>query len=379
MNELTYQKIWKRRGAGRYELLSGKTVHVVHSGAHNHGDGPDFSGACVQPESGLRLLGGIELHLHEEDWYRHGHHNDPAYNRVLLHIVAESGKRRAIREDGIPVPTVLYRPEYNRLQKQDQPICAPHIHLIRPGIVEEQFQRAHREYFERKTEDMLSRYPRGKTVSDGWKTMLILSLGNALGISANREPLEQMARWLTEQLHLQPGLSPEQLFENAYSVSGLGSGTGGEILPRQAWDLSGCRPGNKPGQRLRQLVSITLAVNETRLSSFYRSPLETWRHITAAVPEKSHRLALMYTLIYLPSLYLLGNLLAHDSLRTGSYHKWLNSSLKAPKAVINEFRDSGFPLTPSLTGLGGVYQHREYCGQNRCESCLIGKRLPGLG
>ena len=60
---------------------------MVYSGRPNNRAGPDFRDAIVTTEDGELIFGDVELHLRARDWYGHGHHSDPNYNGVVLHVV----------------------------------------------------------------------------------------------------------------------------------------------------------------------------------------------------------------------------------------------------------------------------------------------------
>jgi hypothetical protein len=66
----------------------GESIEVISPGIWNKKAGPDFLNAHLR--IGLRdYRGDIEIHIHEEGWYQHGHHCDVRYNRVILHISYE--------------------------------------------------------------------------------------------------------------------------------------------------------------------------------------------------------------------------------------------------------------------------------------------------
>ena len=65
----------------------GERLRVVYPGRSNPRAGPDFLDAILATESGEILRGDVELHLRAPDWYGHGHHVDPNYNGVILHVV----------------------------------------------------------------------------------------------------------------------------------------------------------------------------------------------------------------------------------------------------------------------------------------------------
>ena len=72
-------------------------VRVISPGRWNHGPGPDFRGAQLLDSNGRARRGDVELHLEPRAWLQHGHDDDPAYARVLLHLVERSVERSAGR------------------------------------------------------------------------------------------------------------------------------------------------------------------------------------------------------------------------------------------------------------------------------------------
>jgi hypothetical protein len=54
------------------------------------------------------VTGSVEVHLRCADWWAHGHHTDPRYNSVALHVVMwPTGARAVTRSDGETVPTLV--------------------------------------------------------------------------------------------------------------------------------------------------------------------------------------------------------------------------------------------------------------------------------
>ncbi|HVZ41275.1 MAG TPA: DUF2851 family protein [Candidatus Kapabacteria bacterium] len=64
----------------------GERIHIVSRGERNAGAGPDYNGAVLLLNGEL-VVGAVEMHLHEREWFAHGHHHDPAYADVVLHVV----------------------------------------------------------------------------------------------------------------------------------------------------------------------------------------------------------------------------------------------------------------------------------------------------
>ncbi len=64
---------------------SGERVFVDDPGQWNLAAGPDFLGATLRVGS-RRFHGDVEIHVHPEDWKRHGHQGDPRYSRLIAHV-----------------------------------------------------------------------------------------------------------------------------------------------------------------------------------------------------------------------------------------------------------------------------------------------------
>ena len=65
----------------------GRRLAVFSPGYWNEGAGPDFRNAEFAFGDEPRVRGDVEIHVAASDWNRHGHADDPMYDRVLLHVV----------------------------------------------------------------------------------------------------------------------------------------------------------------------------------------------------------------------------------------------------------------------------------------------------
>lgn len=113
INEAVLAAIWNEQAplSGPMWDCEGNPVAVVYRGRWTAGSGPDFDGAMLSlgEGSGGRLVrGSVEMHLRCADWWAHGHHADPRYNSVALHVVLwPAGARPVERADGNLVPTLV--------------------------------------------------------------------------------------------------------------------------------------------------------------------------------------------------------------------------------------------------------------------------------
>lgn len=107
VSELALSRAWNA-GAGGATVVTtdGQQVEVVYRGSWSHGAGPDFPDAMLGFPGGRLVTGAIELHLTTSGWREHGHHLDPAYNSVVLHVVGRHDGAITRRADGALVPVV---------------------------------------------------------------------------------------------------------------------------------------------------------------------------------------------------------------------------------------------------------------------------------
>lgn len=94
MTERHVQAIWYDDALRPGNLFTrrGSEVKVIHPGTWNLGPGPDFKNAVLEiGPMRMRLKGDVEVHLNPDDWDRHGHGSNPAYENVIAHITWNCG------------------------------------------------------------------------------------------------------------------------------------------------------------------------------------------------------------------------------------------------------------------------------------------------
>jgi hypothetical protein len=81
--------LWQRQDLLRQPLmtLDQQLITVYRAGRWSRSSGPDFLDAKVRLSDEPIRVGAVEVHVLASDWFRHGHHLDPAYTNVLLHVV----------------------------------------------------------------------------------------------------------------------------------------------------------------------------------------------------------------------------------------------------------------------------------------------------
>ncbi|MBE2245692.1 MAG: DUF2851 family protein [Candidatus Competibacteraceae bacterium] len=82
----------------------GETLELLSQGMLNHDSGPDFFNARIRINQ-QEWAGNIEIHWNSSEWHQHKHHEDPAYNNVILHVVFNHD-RDARKQNGNFVPVL---------------------------------------------------------------------------------------------------------------------------------------------------------------------------------------------------------------------------------------------------------------------------------
>jgi hypothetical protein len=201
--------IWNEQSPLRGPMwdCSGQPVSVVYRGLWSAGSGPDFSGAMLAlGEGGAGLLrGDVEMHLRCADWYAHGHDADPRYNGVALHVVLwPLGAKPVTRSDGTSVPTLVLADSITLPTPQLLDRIAPMVPNLGNLSEEPCWQRTQHWPIERliehieaagdaRMEEKAIRMEGELDVYGSFDEVLYRGLLDALGYSANREPMRDVA------------------------------------------------------------------------------------------------------------------------------------------------------------------------------------------
>ncbi len=98
-------KIWQYLLLAGRELTTedGMPIRIIYPGMVNDDRGSDFRDAVIATSGGL-MHGDIEVHVKSSGWLSHRHHQDPAYNGVILHVVMWHDAEATNLQSGKSVP-----------------------------------------------------------------------------------------------------------------------------------------------------------------------------------------------------------------------------------------------------------------------------------
>jgi len=196
ITESLLTRVWQSQILRDRELITagGESLRVIYPGRTNSESGPDFHHAIIAAKEGV-LKGDVELHVRSSGWQAHGHHRDPRYNGVILHVVMWYDKEGStVLQDGKTVPILPLHPYLDGLE-WCYPVAVPddpcHDLVARQGddVAGELLDRAGEERFWAK----VGRFRVEFAIKEG-EQVLYEGLMGALGYSRNKESFEELAR-----------------------------------------------------------------------------------------------------------------------------------------------------------------------------------------
>ncbi len=433
LHEEELVRLWEGQRFPReaFRLRDGQALQIIYRGRRNLSAGPDFLGAIVADERGRLLKGDVELHVRSSAFVAHGHHLDPRYDNLILHVVFHDdagaptllrcGRRVAVVA---LAPWVARRAEELRLWlAQPSAWSEP----CRSAVVREGWPEV-RALLERLGQMRFRQKQARFAVAlrrEGANQALYEGLLRALGYSKNQEafsrlaravPYEELRRILDHEGQMaaealllgMAGLLPSQRRLRAAGLpyvlrlEELWARQRLEPLSPELWQLSGLRPNNLPARRLAgfvrllsrwpSLVSGLSALEEadrapvSRLLAAWQVPAEGfWRshHDLAggsvspagALIGRARALEMLINVV-LPFAAAWGETRSLDGLSRQARAVFL----RLPSAGSyggTRFLESTFrPLPGSDRGCGGaclqqgrLYLYQQYCAAGECAIC----------
>ena len=160
MHEDLLRHLWSKQLFDPQRLVTsdGRAVRVFSPGDLSRQSGPDFLNARIEI-GGVLFTGDVEFHRTAPEWETHGHHRDPAFNGVILHVVVTGPASDAVTQSGRIIPAIvleealtkeavryrdhLAREEYS--SKKDAIPCAGINNDVDPALIEEWIRLCYRE------------------------------------------------------------------------------------------------------------------------------------------------------------------------------------------------------------------------------------------
>ena len=390
MEELMYY-VWQQKMFQSILTLDNTEIEIINPGLRNLDAGPDFFNAKIRINDTL-WAGNVEMHVRASDWFRHHHHDDRAYDSVILHIVLQADA--VIRlHDGEMVKTVVMKipqdvmEKFERLTNRGQLIfsainCRKHLNAV-PSLILHDWQTS------LAIQRMMNKVSRVKDIIDNkqksWPEAFYVLLCRSLGTGINSDSCERLARSL-------PYVYLQKHADNIRQLEAMLLGQGNLIedettrseyeflrakfnlrpIGNCAWKHSKIRPVSSPRCRLK---ALSIIIN--------RQP-NLFSKILECQDVKS-----LTKLLYVPNLLgasTIGSIIINSVIPTiMAYGQWQEDldlcersidMLEALPSEANRYMEQwiscGIPLRSALESQAMLQLYKEYCEPHRCLKCRIG-------
>ncbi|MDE5793784.1 MAG: DUF2851 family protein [Muribaculaceae bacterium] len=420
--EEIFQLLWASRMLGiSFSLDSGERVRVIDPGTLNRDSGPDFFNAKVKI-GGKTWAGNIEIHLKASDWNRHGHSADPAYDNVILHVVAVSDtqiKRRdgsTLPQMRVTLPENFYKTFAYLTQVNSEIRCGSGLRLVDALRRADWIETLSIERLQHKA----ARIEESLRKSNGdWNAACFATLARGLGFGLNGIPFEMLAESINLN-HLrrhsdnivqmeaiffgQAGLLDPMLFKGdmRYQImcreyQFLARKYSMHPIPKTAWKFSRTRPQNLPYRRIALLAKamtespdLLNRIIETEGDEDLLRPLFKWsvdpywsRRMTfgsdaqteANPPSLSEgSINILLINVAAPLLYTYALLHSDHNLKEAALG--ILTGLPPEKnAIIRSWQQLGINAKDAGDSQALIHLKKEYCEKHECLRCRFGQQV----
>ena len=404
-----------------FSLDSGERVRVIDPGTLNRDSGPDFFNAKVKIGE-KTWAGNIEIHLKASDWNRHGHSADPAYDNVILHVVAVSDtqiKRRdgsTLPQMRVTLPENFYKTFAYLTQVNSEIRCGSGLRLVDALRRADWIETLSIERLQHKA----TRIEESLRKSNGdWNAACFATLARGLGFGLNGIPFEMLAESINLN-HLrrhsdnivqmeaiffgQAGLLDPMLFKGdmRYQImcreyQFLARKYSMHPIPKTAWKFSRTRPQNLPYRRIALLAKamtespdLLNRIIETEGDEDLLRPLFKWsvdpywsRRMTfgsdaqteANPPSLSEgSINILLINVAAPLLYTYALLHSDHNLKEAAIG--ILTGLPPEKnAIIRSWQQLGINAKDAGDSQALIHLKKEYCEKHECLRCRFGQQV----
>jgi hypothetical protein len=413
--------IWKfgLYPSGSLETTDGKRIEVIDPGMNQLNAGPDFFNAKIKIDDRL-WAGDVEIHHSSDEWERHGHHADKAYNSVILHL-SERVNKAVVNEKGqlvpqcaLPVPEKILKNADYLIHSNSSLPCQDSLSLLPAEFIRLFLGALTIERLERKINDIYAHLGRFR---QSWDEVFYVLLTRNFGFGLNSDAFERLALSLPLSYIRRHG-------DNLFQVEALLFGQAGllDAEPKQTGDeyflqlqkeyrflrskyslrplesylfkRMRVRPRSFPEMRIAQLAALLqssgrlfsgiLEQEDTGgwMSLFRVSPSVYWHthyFFGERSPESNGQLGSASRQILLintvaPMLFAYGR-----ETDTGSYCdkavQLLESLNPERNTIVSDFRDAGVIARNASDTQALIQLRRAYCDPRKCLFCRIGHAL----
>lgn len=393
MTESYIHFIWKLKRLPFHQLQTteGKEILILNNGIHNISEsGPDFFNARMIYEN-IEWAGQIEMHIKSSDWYRHGHHNDRAYDNVILHIVYEHDRDVFVNGDMLPtieLKNLVDEEHYAHWEQfanamKDIP-CESSIQSIDSVFLKTMMHRAVTDRLNRKINQLLYLYD-----SLDNQSVLYNLLARAFGTKVNAVPFELLTNQLP--LILLKRLNRATQKRLLLKASGLyATDTSEELISpievqpisSALWKRKGLRPQSFPEKRILQFSEF-ISNCDIELLAEYLSLGEAHNYIQILIKQMNNRTthfiseqlsSQLFINAFIPYFWF-------KSIRTedANLQEFILSFMEKIKTednrILKKWNKIGVRASNAYESQALLELYNEYCSLKKCLNCQVGVKI----
>ncbi len=427
MKEEFLHYLWKYSLYNPDKLIDkdGTKIIVIHPGEYNRDSGPDFFNSRIII-GGTSWAGNVEMHVRSSHFDNHGHNNDPAFNNVILHIVAEDDKS-VLNANGEEVLTVkiefdpsLYDKYISLINNPYIIACQEEIKKLDSILFRHWLNSLVIERLQKKSELILKLLC--ETDNDLEETFYRL-LTRYFGFRVNTEPFEMLATALPFRIirkhaddkfqieaflfgtagMLEEGLFKEALSDRYYldlikEFRILSAKYSLQPIHGWLWKFSRLRPANFPTIRISQLaamLSVAGGLFSRVLEATEISQLKELFEVTASDYWDNHfvfgkksrnyskntgSLATDILLInaVIPIIFVYGHTRDRQDICERAL-TFLENIPAEENSITGEWGTAGIIAESAFYSQALIQLRNEFCRKRRCLDCRIGSKLISMG
>lgn len=420
MEELL-QYVWGHRllRPGALATSDGRPVYVIDPGRLNRDSGPDFFNAKVKID-GRMWCGNVEIHVRASDWLRHGHHTDPAYDSVILHVVQHDDCEVRRRTDGSVIPQLKMECAADFAVRYGAFVNSPANSLACAGSIAQLPRIYLRDWLDSMAYERLN--AKGARVlgylerfNGSWEDAAYVTMARALGFGKNSEPFERLALATPLRLmrkHADSLTAVESmLFGQARLIPDNPSGYAAVLAREYAfmahkfslvapdsfnWKMARMRPASFPMRRVALLAlmvsrgfRLMQQVLEARDEADARAIFANlqlsghWlsHHTLSDAPSGDAPAGLsrssvdsLVINVAVPLLFAYGEYTANRDY-TGRAVDILQHLPPESNGIVRDFQQVGVSCASAFTSQALIELRREYCDVRKCLYCRVGHRI----
>lgn len=435
--EALVQDLWRHQRFNTDNLTTtdDEPVRILDVGRSNPDAGPDFLNAHVRIGT-MDWRGHVEIHTTSGGWFEHGHHTDPRYDSVILHVTlhADVWTGGLLRADESTVPEIVLYPRldtplrellhaFHTRPDEDELPCASRWDDVPDGKTNEWIERLARERMTMKRDRLAARS--GVSLERQLHERLFAGLGYA----KNDDPMTMLARRLppdtirrvTDQRDREALLlgaagllpQPHELLETDRKTADYAMDLQDRfrrlqvhlevpVMEPSSWTFFRLRPNNFPPLRIAQAAAwyndgALLAQDplpRLREALLDENPVSTLRQALTATPSsfwETHYHLTKEASAHDPGLgasrrdTLLVNALVpvllldadqrKDATQVDASIDVLQTLSASKDNIVRRFEELGTEAESAFEAQGLHQLYREYCTEGRCLECEIGQHL----